>query len=266
MNIIDIITRRKSVRTFDAEATISTECISALREYIKEVSEPRFGGKVTLRLEEFDLKGQYKPSTYGVIKGARWFLLMGIGATPESELSAGYMMEQVVLRATELGLGTCWIAATFKGSDFETKASFPADEPLRIISPVGIEANKRSFTDTATRFIAGSDRRKDFDSLFYADDSNGVVSVESPFRKPLEMLRLAPSATNSQPWRATVDGDSVTFYIARQSKTAVLDLGIGLSHFEAVINLEGYHGTWQLLTDHPATPQGYLPVIRFTLG
>lgn len=39
---------------------------------IEEVTDP-FGGRVTIRLKEFDMKGGYKPSTYGMIKGATFF-------------------------------------------------------------------------------------------------------------------------------------------------------------------------------------------------
>ena len=44
------------------------------------------------------------------------------------------------LKATELGLRTCWMALTFKGSEFIKGSEMPADQPLRIISPVGYDS------------------------------------------------------------------------------------------------------------------------------
>ena len=45
-----------------------------------------------------------------------------------------------VLKATELGLRTCWMTLTFKGSEFIKGSEMPADQPLRIISPVGYDS------------------------------------------------------------------------------------------------------------------------------
>ncbi len=120
---------------------------------IEEVTDP-FGGRVTIRLKEFDMKGGYKPSTYGMIKGATFFLL-GIGGDDASALSAGFRFEQVVLKARQLGLGTCWIAATFKGSEFDHGESWPDGERLTVICPVGVPA-KRSMMEKITRLSLGS--------------------------------------------------------------------------------------------------------------
>lgn len=57
---------------------------------------------------------------------------------------------------------------------------------------------------------------------------------------PLEMVRLAPSATNKQPWRAVAWKDRVHFYekktkgYAKESTGDIqkVDLGIALCHFE----------------------------------
>uniref|UniRef100_UPI0025A9D4BB nitroreductase family protein n=1 Tax=uncultured Duncaniella sp. TaxID=2768039 RepID=UPI0025A9D4BB len=116
MNIIEAIKGRRSVRSFNG-VPISETDRAELTKAIKGVTDP-FGGKVTIRLKEFDMKDGYKPSTYGMIKGASDFFLLGIGSDEAAALSAGFCFEQVVLKARQLGLGTCWIAATFKGAAF----------------------------------------------------------------------------------------------------------------------------------------------------
>ncbi|MBD5219800.1 MAG: hypothetical protein HDS72_06140 [Bacteroidales bacterium] len=77
-----------------------------LEKAIAETASP-FGGNVTIRLKEFDLKAGYKPSTYGMIKGTEDFFLLGIGSDEVSAPSAGFRFEQVVLKALQMGLGTC---------------------------------------------------------------------------------------------------------------------------------------------------------------
>ena len=106
MDIIEAIKQRRSVRSFNGEI-LSADNRKSLLEAINNSSSP-FGGNVTIRLKEFDMKEGYKASTYGMIKGATDFLLLGIGSDEASALTAGFKFEQVVLKAWELGLGTCW--------------------------------------------------------------------------------------------------------------------------------------------------------------
>lgn len=263
MDLNKIIKERRSVRSFDDQREVSEHNIEILRQDISEVKSP-FDGQVTIALEKFDLDGPYKPSTYGTISGASWFLLMGFSQSVESQLSAGFEMEQVVLKATDLGLGTCWIAATFKGSDFDKKVDFPENTPLRIISPVGYAADSRSFRESATRLLLRSGSRKPFESMFFSDDFTPGVDEGSVFYQPLTLMRLAPSAKNSQPWRALVKGKEVYFYIEKKSEASIVDLGIALSHFALSLSSDGGGGQWTFSGDFPAR-KGWTPVVKFIL-
>lgn len=226
--IIDIIKERRSVRSFNGEM-LSPELEMELTKAVSDSSDP-FGGKVDIRLKAFDLRAGYKPSTYGMIKGATNFFLLGIGSDEASALSAGFRFEEVVLRATQLGLGTCWIAATFKGSDFDKGEVWQDGEELKIICPVGVAAKPRML-EKIGRKVMGSNNRIPFEQLFFTDDFKQPLAPDSHFGEPLEMLRLAPSSTNSQPWRALVDGSTVHFYYKPKSLASVLDCGIGMCHF-----------------------------------
>lgn len=263
MDIKDIIKERVSVRTFDPDRELGSKEIDTLKQAIALASEP-FGGKYKIELKEFDLKGPQRPSTYGTISGAKWYLLMGIADGEMSALSAGYAMESVVLKATQIGLGTCWMALTFKGADFMKHSDMPEDEPLRIISPVGYPASGRRMIESLTRVTLGSSRRKPMDYLFSEDQFGNPVAETNRFYEALAMMRLAPSAKNAQPWRALVDGDTVWFYYEKKSEASVLDLGIGLCHFDLTLQASGMSGQWSQSTDAPVHP-GYIPTVKFTL-
>ena len=251
MDIIEAMKERRSVRTFNGQS-LTREQKDALQQAINDSFSP-FGGKLTIRLKDFDLKGGYKPSTYGTIKGAETFFLLGIGDDEASALTAGFQFEQVVLKAWELGLGTCWIAATFKGSDFEKDQIWPEGEELKIISPVGIPA-KPSVREKLTRLAVGSKNRKPFDELFFFGNFETPVPADNRFREALEMVRLAPSSTNSQPWRALVDGNRVHFYYAPKSKASVLDTGIGICHFYETEKFHDQTGSFAKDADAPVAP------------
>ncbi len=260
MNIIEAMKGRRSVRTFDGNG-INTGQIAELEKAIAESYSP-FGGNISIKLRKFDLKEGYKPSTYGMIKGAEDFFLLGIGADETSALSAGYSFEQVVLRAWQLGLGTCWIAATFKGSDFDKGIAWPDGEELKVISPVGI-AKRPSITEKLTRLTLGSKNRKPFDNLFFYTDFKTAVPVDDQFREALEMLRLAPSSKNSQPWRALVDGDTVHFYYKPKSPASVLDTGIGICHFHETEKFYGHKGDFFKIGRTQVPPENWRYIVSY---
>lgn len=189
---------------------------------------------------------------------------MGIHDDEVSALAAGYAMEEVVLRATELGLGTCWMALTFKGSDFTRQTEMPADEPLRIISPVGYPAAKRKMLESLTRVSLGSSKRKPMSDLFSEGEFGIPVKEDNKFYEALSMMRLAPSAKNSQPWRALVHGNKVWFYYVQKTEASILDLGIGVCHFDLTLKAECLEGDWKSPDNAPAH-EGWNPVTVFEL-
>lgn len=236
MNIINAIKERRSVRNFDG-APLTDSTIRTLTDFTNTLVNP-FDGKYTVRLKKFDIKGEYRPSTYGVIKGASDFFLIAMGNDEASALSVGFCFEQVVLKAWQMGLGTCWIAGTFKSTAFDKDQSWPEGESLRIICPVGIPT-KKSLFEKFTRFTLGSANRKPFSDLFFDDDFSHPLQADSQYAESLEMLRLAPSSTNSQPWRVLVKDDAVHFYYIPKNPVSAVDLGIGICHF---YETERYNG------------------------
>lgn len=261
MNIIEAMKERRSVRNFDGRS-LTPEQIDDMERAIGASTSP-FGGGVTIRLKHFDLKEGYKPSTYGVIRGAESFFLIGIAGDEASALSAGFRFEQVVLKAWMAGLGTCWIAATFKGSVFNDGETWPDGEELRIICPVGTAADM-NWRERLTRFAVGSKNRKPFDELFLSIDGNTPLMGDNPFHEALEMMRLAPSSTNSQPWRALVDDKAVHFYYVDKSKASVLDCGIGMCHFHLTEKYYGHEGAFDRVAIPPQAPPKWKYLTTYT--
>lgn len=261
MNIIDAIRQRRSVRSYNGEG-LTPQQKSELMAAVDSAVSP-FGGNVTIRLQSFDIKDGFKPSTYGMIRGAVDFFLLGIKEDKQSALTAGFKFEQVVLKAWQMGLGTCWIAATFKGTDFDRGEAWPDGEELRIICPVGVAA-KQGILEKVTRAALGSKNRKPFDKLFFDGDFQTPYEPTGRFGEALEMLRLAPSSTNSQPWRALVSGDTVHFYYVPKSPASVLDCGIGLCHFYETEKFNSKSGEFKELADAPSAPDNWIYLVSYT--
>lgn len=261
MNIIEAMRERRSVRSFNGKP-LSKEAVAELNRAIEE-SYTLFGGNVTIRLKSFDIKGDFRPSTYGVIKGASDFFLMAIGEGEESDLTAGFRFEQIVLKAWQMGLGTCWIAGTYKGSQFDERETWPEGESLKIICPVGV-AEKPRLMEKMMRMTIGANNRKPFSSLFFEDDFTRPLNPENRFSQALEMLRLAPSSTNSQPWRVLVSGDKVRFYYKPKYPITVIDMGIGICHFYETEKFNGFDGTFAKETEVPVPLEDWKYLITYS--
>lgn len=263
MTIIEAMEQRRSVRTFDGRG-LTPDTVTQLRNIIDASSSP-FGGNVSIGLNKYAVSGKLSPTTYGMIRDAEWYFLVATGDDEDSSLSAGFRFEQVVLRAWQLGLGTCWLGGTFSKSDFDKDRTWPEDESLRIVCPVGTAAGE-SLMGRVARFVAGSKNRKPFDSLFFNGGFGTPLDPADRFGTSLAMMRLAPSSTNSQPWRAVVSGGSVHFYYKARSGFSVLDTGIGICHFSEAEKHYGHRGFFSKSDPGITTPKGVRYLVSYTRG
>lgn len=255
--------QRHSVRTF-AGRPLNDEQTVMLEKVLTHTVSP-FGGRVAMRLADVGGIDEFRPSTYGVIRRARSYMLLGYNpADRDAALSAGYLGETAVLAAAGAGLGTCWIAGTFRADTFSPAASFDAETPLQIVIPAGEAASRRSMVDSLMHAVAGSGRRKPMSQLFFDGAPDIPLREESIYYKPLELMRLAPSAVNIQPWRAIVDGqdDRVYFYASTLKHHGWVNMGIGLCHFELACNALGVKGKL-VATDAMPPVKDWIAVAEF---
>lgn len=250
MSITEAIVSRKSVRSFTGQP-LSPVDSEALRGFVSGLEAP-FGANARIILIGALMDGEpVKLGTYGIISGASDFLVLLYEEGFMAEQAAGYLFEQAVLRATQMGLGTCWLGGTFNKKDFVANTDLRSGELLRIVSPVGYPA-KRKLTEKIMRAGAGSDSRKPFGNIFFNGGFDAPLLKENAGRylQPLEMVRLAPSASNTQPWRVILDGETLHFYYHRDaSRFSTIDMGIALCHFEQTCVELGVPGRYEALPD-----------------
>lgn len=247
--VIEVIKNRRSVRTYRPEA-LSDDVKKMLRDYAAGITGP-FAPKVRLELVESaadDNKAGGKIGTYGVIKGAQDFIA-GIVETGEMDFEQfGYVMEKLILYATSLGLGTCWLGGTFKKNEIVKMLGLRDKEVVPAISPVGYPADKESAVEALMRFAAGSKHRKPWQDLFYIrSSSKAEVRLTIEYTSALEAVRLAPSASNKQPWRIIKNDGDFHFYVKPSKGYAAMqriDMGIAMCHFEMVLQEYGITGSW----------------------
>lgn len=252
-SIGDLTKERISVRTYDDKKEITRETMAKLNEYIEKLNGP-FNPKVRFKIiKTKDIINGKSLGTYGIIKGVDTY----IGAVVEKGNMAlenlGYEMEELILYATSLGLGTCWMGGTFSKSSFAKVMEVKDNEIFTIISPIGYKSEDRSFIDKLFRRGQG-DRRKEWLEIFFSKDFYTPIDKDADLgylNEALENLRLAPSAINRQPWRIVVDGEKVHFFkIGKQSQRtknyhidlSAVDMGIAIAHFDLTCKERGVYG------------------------
>lgn len=239
ISIEEAIKKRVSVRTYEPKKLTEVDKEKLLKE-INLLTNP-FGENVRIHLidKETASNGE-KLGTYGVIKGAKTYLGVSVDKSEYGLVAAGYQFENLILIATQMGLGTVWLAATFSRDQFESAMSIKKDELFPAISPIGYAADKRSITEKVMRKTLKADVRKPWKEIFFQDSFGNPLTKEAAgvYEKPLEMLRIAPSASNAQPWRVVNKQGFYHFYETHKPNASIeeimikkVDVGIGLSHF-----------------------------------
>jgi nitroreductase len=253
MDIKQTISIRKSIRTYKNEP-LPHEIRDKLEQYIKNVKGPFDTQMRFVMVDTDNAVSGAKLGTYGVISGAGTFICAAVKPQDRYEENLGYAFEKIILYATSLGLGTCWLGGTFNRSEFSKAVGLEEGEIMPVVTPLGYAREKRSLVDSILYIGAGSKNRKDWPELFFDKSYDTPLSKESSgfFREALEMVRLAPSASNKQPWRIVKDGDILHFFLKRSAgyKNIIgfdiqrLDIGIAMCHMDLMMNDLGYKGDW----------------------
>lgn len=253
--ITDVIKNRRSVRTYH-DSKLPKEVKEKLQDYAEGIKGP-FGVGVHMKLiENEDMVKQKggKIGTYGVIKGASCFVAGIISKEAGSLEELGYSMEKLLLYGEALGLGSCWLGGTFKRSQFAKTLELRDNQLIPAISPIGYPADKRTMLESIMRRVAGSDNRKLWSELFFEGHfDKALTELEAgSYKTVLEMVRLAPSASNKQPWRLVKQTYGYDFYLEHTKGYSKalgfsiqrIDMGIAMCHFYMTAEELGIKGSW----------------------
>lgn len=253
--ITEVIKNRVSVRTYEA-TTLDNNTKKKLADYIEGLKGP-FAGKIRFKLMDSSaaLNNNAKLGTYGIIKGASSFVACAMEKGGMNLEELGYELESFVLYAASLGLGTCWLGGTFKKGEFAKALELKENEILPIVTPVGYPAKGEGFVGSMMRRLAGSNNRKPWEEIFFDKGFDKKLSKSDAgiYEEALEMLRLAPSASNKQPWRIVKENNKLHFYLQHTKGYSDslgfdmqrIDIGIAMCHLEFSLKEAGVQGRWE---------------------
>lgn len=150
---------------------------------------------------------------YGKFSGVKNYIaLIGKKGKLLDEL-CGYYGERIVIKATQLGLNTCWVAMSYK----KIPSAFVIDKGEKLVVVIALGYGTTNGVMHKSKTI----------------DQVSNASKETPdwFNQGVELALLAPTAMNQQKFKIIYDQNTVTFKsgIGFYSK---VDIGIIKYHFE----------------------------------
>ncbi len=215
MEAIEIMKRRHSVRQYTKQP-IEPEKRSALSGLIQEINE-----KASLHIQIiYDDPKCFDSfmARYGKFSGARNYIALVGRKAPKLDEMLGYYGEELVLKAQQLGLNTCWVALTHGKS----KALIEKGEKLVCLISVGYGATQ-----------GVPHKSKPLQEL-----CNYSEQMPGWFLNGMKAAMLAPTAMNQQKFKFELQTDGSVKACCSNGLYTKLDLGIVKYHFETVSGIE----------------------------
>jgi hypothetical protein len=145
----------------------------------------------------------------------------------DARLNASFLLQEMSLRLSALGLGSCWLGMAKPKNDFLEHDGLPFFKLL-------------VFGKTTGALL-----REDV-SLFKRKTLSEITDIQG-CPKVLEAVRLAPSAMNRQGWKLCAEGTKIRLYMANNNflvrklmdPLTIADAGIALCHIWIAANALG---------------------------
>jgi len=206
-----MIYRRKSVRKFQSYSLPDETC-----QWIRQQTEALVPLMPDLTTEVRLMSGR---AVRGLLAIPAPHYLLCFSEPGNNDLeNIGFMLQQMDLTLSAAGLGTCWLGVAKPTASLDGVT----DLPFVIAMAVG-EPAEALHRENRTEF-----KRKPANALLSGQDHTDLV----------EAARLAPSATNSQPWRFRTEPGAVHVYRKKPwllsayfyERMNRIDMGIALCH------------------------------------
>lgn len=220
MDYLQAIGQRVSTRSY-LGAGIDKDKLSVLIDEIEEGNK-KYGLSISF-LEDGSNSFNTFGKSYGMFKGVRSLIVM---KGPENDFhlkeKLGYVGEKVILKATALGVGTCWVGGTFERQNPIFQVS--EGEELVCVITIGTAADKKTLIGN----VMGKIKRSKAAEAFYSSDK----AVPAWFTAGISAVQKAPSARNSQKVQFSYKDGIVRAGVPDSYRFDLVDLGIAKLHFE----------------------------------
>lgn len=287
MNYSALIQNRKSVREF-SDRYVSFDDMDKIKAYhAKSVRRLLPNLETELRVFGLDARAVLEGAAgyERFLVGSPQYMVLLSAKDPLAEVNAGYIMEDLILKLTDMGLDTCWL--TFTDSEY-VKTALEIESELNVVAIAafgyGVKTTKRLRLNVRSMSNVDISAQRQYfrpklsiDDMVFMDtwgNSNGVDEFigfyDDMLWEAFYAASLAPSYLNRQPYGFVIHDGRVTLVEKPDSYTGEIDsklgLGIVLLHFSAVASQWAGNLSWNF--DGASTlslPEGYKAVASCVL-
>jgi nitroreductase len=186
----------------------------------------------------------------------------------------GYRVEQIVVRLTALGVGTCYIGTLPKEEQVRATLGLPEGARIGALVVFGRPAKSvggRAFNNLI-RSTLGRNKEPELERIFFQDRLDNPTCPPDALRPLILAAERAPSACNAQPWRFLWRDDRLTLFVTRDNpkygsgpseQYCLYDAGIAMANVALAMEAHSMAGGWQLVepnTDVPPHPDDLQPI------
>jgi nitroreductase len=192
----------------------------------------------------------------------------------------GYRAEQLAVRLTMLGLGSCFVGTLPREAKLREQLGLPSGAHIGALLVYGREAGSstgRGF-NRAVRLVAGAASKLPLARMCYRESFDQPGAPPDDIAPLLEAGRRAPSAVNAQPWRFLWHAGALHVYVTRRNRRygpavyqdyRFYDGGICLANIALALEALDMQGAWQMYApdapEAPAHPDDLEPLARLDL-
>ena len=280
MNYSALIQNRKSVREF-ADKKVPASALAEIEAYYQKSCQrlvPELETKLCVFGEEAKAALEGAAGYKSFLVGAPNYLVLLSAKGDLAVENAGYMMEDIVLKLTDMDLGCCWL--TFTDSE-KVKSALKIDSALDVAAIVafgqGVKTTKRlrvnilsmSNVDISAQRQYFAPKHGLHDMVFMNTWGNceGVDEYigfyDDMLWEAFYAAAQSPSYLNRQPYGFIIHDGQITLVKAPDSYTDEIDgklgLGIVLLHFTSTASQWAGKIKWSVVTDAAKLqmPEGY---------
>jgi nitroreductase len=183
----------------------------------------------------------------------------------------GHRVEQIAVRLTMIGVGTCYIGSLRREAAARERFSLSAEARIGaflIFGQPSTASGGRAF-NTLMRRMVGATNKLPAERIFFRDTFDTPATPPPELAPLIEAARNAPSAVNAQPWRFLWrDGQQLHLFVTRNNPKyglgatasyCLYDGGICMGNVALALEALGMEGRWVMvdgtepdIPDHPA--------------
>ncbi len=258
-DLYQAILARRSVRRYETES-LDEASLAQVQEIISHVKPLVSGNQFEVLMRDVgagenlveDLGG------YGRIVNPPHYLVPHTLGEAHLLEDLGYRVQQIAVRLTALGIGSCYIGALRREHEVRARFGLPDDARIAAFLIFGKPSRTlggRTFNKMISA-VSGASTKLSADRVFFAGTFDSPASPPADIAPLIEAARHAPSAVNAQPWRFLWRDRRLYLFVTRgtrrygggpQERYCFHDGGIAMANITLALEGPGKQVEWTML-------------------